>query len=119
MATHRPSPSIRTIAGVLVAIASALSLVGCVGEPPEVTVDDPELVAGRAIYGANCASCHSANGGGGLGTKLNEGSVVAAFPEIEDQITLVADGRDRMPAFVGRLTDEELRAVVRYTREVL
>lgn len=133
MASHGPSPSIRTgtpatrsaprsgprLVGALAALVAVLALAGCVGEPPEVTVDDPELVAGRAVYGAHCASCHGSDGGGGLGTRLSEGATVAAFPDLEEQIAMVADGRGQMPAFVGRLTDEELRAVVRYTREVL
>jgi mono/diheme cytochrome c family protein len=76
-------------------------------------------VTGRAVYGASCASCHGADGGGGVGTRLSDGAMVEAFPDIDDQIDIVADGKDRMPAFVGRLSDDQIRAVVRYTREVL
>jgi mono/diheme cytochrome c family protein len=94
-------------------------LAACVGEPPEVTVDDPELVEGRTVYGANCASCHGADGGGGLGQALADGAVVRAYPDVDDQIAVISDGRNQMPAFAGRLSDDELRAVVRYTREVL
>lgn len=109
----------RFLGAVAASVVAALALTACVGEPPEVTVDDPELVTGRAIYGSNCASCHGASGGGGSGPRLAEGAVVAAYPDIEAQIDLVTNGRDRMPAYVGRLSDDEIRAVVRYTREVL
>ena len=134
MATRRPTPDLgpqttgrnrssnrrrRTLGVAVLAPFVVAALSGCVGEPPEVTVDDPELVTGRSIYASNCASCHGASGGGGSGTRLADGAVVAAFPDIEDQITLVSQGRDRMPSYGGRLTEDQIRAVVRYTREVL
>jgi mono/diheme cytochrome c family protein len=96
-----------------------LGVAACAGEPPEVTVDDPELVTGRAIYGASCASCHGADGGGGVGSRLDGAALVVAYPDIDDQIDLVLNGRDRMPAFIGRLDRDQVQAVVRYTREVL
>lgn len=130
MATLHPSPSpvgtfgpdrspLARILSIVALVGLTLVLSSCVGEPPEVTSGDPELVTGRTIYGSNCAACHGADGGGGTGTRLNGGAVVASFPDIEDQIELVTNGRNSMPAYVGRLTDEEIRAVVRYTREVL
>ncbi|MEM9564868.1 MAG: cytochrome c [Actinomycetota bacterium] len=99
--------------------AVALVAAACIGEPPEVTVDDPELQEGRNIYGSACAACHGADGGGGSGPKLSDGAVTAAYPDIADQIELVTNGRGQMPAYVGRLSDEQIRAVVRYTREIL
>lgn len=108
----------RSIAAAVAPVAAGL-LAACVAEPPEVAVDDPELSAGRAVYAENCATCHGTAGGGAAGTPLNEGSVVATFPEIEDQVAVVADGGEQMPPFAGVLTDEQIRAVVRYTREVL
>lgn len=96
-----------------------LVAVACAGEPPEVTTDDPELVTGRAIYGASCASCHGADGGGGVGSRLDGAALVETYPDIETQIDLVLNGRDRMPAFIGRLDPDQVKAVVRYTREVL
>ncbi len=108
----------RALAAASIALVTLLA-VACIGEPPEVTVDDPELREGRAIYGSACAACHGADGGGGSGSKLSDGAVTAAYPDIADQIELVANGRGQMPAYTGRLTDEQIRAVVRYTREVL
>ena len=100
-------------------IAACFAFAACSAEPPAVTVDDPELVQGREVYAANCASCHGADGGGGLGRKLSEGAVVASYPDIKDQIDLIANGEGAMPAYVGRLTGEQMQAVARYTREVL
>lgn len=130
MASLRPSPSAaRSIVDrgrrrtpiLVVALFGvvALGATACTGEPPEVTTDDPELVTGRAIYGASCASCHGADGGGGVGSRLQGAALAETYPDIEDQIDLVLNGRERMPAFIGRLDRDQVRAVVRYTREVL
>ena len=51
--------------------------------------------------------------------RLNEGAVLRSFPLVSDQIDVIANGRRTMPAFSGRLTEEDIEAVVRYTREVL
>ncbi len=110
-------PVRRTVA---VALALAVTLTACTGGgPPEVAGDDPVLIEGREIYGSLCASCHTADGSGGRGPGLNQGRVVAAYPDVEDQIELVTNGRAAMPAFSGRLGAEEIVAVVAYTREVL
>lgn len=109
----------RMIVSVLTAIVAALVLAACVGDPPEVTIDDPVLQEGRDIYRQNCASCHGASGDGGVGRKLSEGAVADQFPGIEDQIDLVVNGRNAMPAYGERLSEAEIEAVVRYTREVL
>ncbi len=109
----------RPIALMIALAASALLAAACVGEPPEVTNGDPELVAGRSVYGARCASCHGADGGGGAGGRLAGDALIEAYPDIEAQIDLVTNGRGQMPAFMGRLDEDQIRAVVRYTREIL
>lgn len=70
---------------------------------------------GASVFSASCAGCHGADGGGGIGPRL-AGRVTDDFPDIEDEIAVVTDGRRSMPAFAGRLTDEEIRQVVEYTR---
>ena len=80
---------------------------------------DDELRLGESIYASNCASCHGVSGGGGLGTKLSGGVVVANYPTAEAEIVVVNDGRNSMPGFSSRLSESEVEAVVRYTREVL
>ena len=70
---------------------------------------------GAQLYSSNCAGCHGADGGGGLGPKL-AGQVTKDFPDIEDQIAFVAEGEGAMPAFGGDLSEEQLRQIVEYTR---
>jgi mono/diheme cytochrome c family protein len=71
---------------------------------------------GAAIFAARCAGCHGGDGGGGSGPQLSEGHAVAAYPDAADEISLVSNGRGAMPAWEGRLTSEEIAAVVEYTR---
>ena len=85
---------------------------------PDGTVD-AVLVLGRDVYSAQCSRCHGSSGGGGTGPKLSGGEAVAKYPDIADEIAVVADGRNAMPSFAGGLSEAELEAVVRYTREVL
>ena len=75
-----------------------------------------DVVDGAAVYDDSCAGCHGDDGGGGVGPQLAGGAAVEAFPDPADQIAVVTDGRGGMPAFRGRLTTEEIVAVVEYTR---
>ena len=90
--------------------------------PPAV---HPDVVAaaggvdGAGVYGQRCAGCHGGDGSGGIGPRLAAGRVVASFPDPQDQIAVVTNGRGGMPAFADRLTPEEIAAVVDYTRTVL
>ena len=116
-ATRTTAP--RTVVAI-VAAALSLLLTACGGTAPDVGEGaDPALIEGRSVWIGQCASCHGASGGGGRGTQLNEGRVLDRFPEIADQITLVTEGRGGMPGYAGRLSDEQIEAVVRYTREIL
>jgi mono/diheme cytochrome c family protein len=72
---------------------------------------------GAQLYSTSCAACHGADGGGGLGPKL-AGEVQRRFPDLDDQIAVVAEGRGTMPAFGSELSDEQLRLVVDYTRSL-
>ena len=77
----------------------------------------PAAVDGDALYSSRCASCHGQDGEGGIGPQLS-GRVEQRFPDVDDQVAVVAGGRGGMPSFQGRLTPEEIRAVVDYTRSL-
>ncbi len=81
---------------------------------------DRDLAAGERIFVRKCASCHNTNGDGKTvvaghfpyanlldGVWRSDGSP----PAIEKQIR---QGRDPMPKFQGKLTDEEIRQTVAY-----
>lgn len=104
------------IAGVMVL---ALASWGCSQQSPP-TPGDPVLAQGQQIYTARCASCHGTAGGGGIAPAL-AGRMTERFPNIDDNIALVANGipGTSMRAFSDILEPAELEAVVRYTRETL
>jgi mono/diheme cytochrome c family protein len=99
------------------------------------TGEPTQLELGGEIFAGQCASCHGATGGGGVGPALAGGAVLDTFPERADHLLWVFTGgadwpeqtygeqnkpnNGNMPAFGGELTPEELLAVVRYEREVL
>ena len=90
--------------------------------PPAVkaeTVAAAGGIDGAAIFGQKCSGCHGGDGSGGIGPRLAGGRVVADFPDPQQQIAFVTNGRGGMPAFGQRLSPEEIAAVVDYTRTVL
>lgn len=48
--------------------------------------------AGGSVYSSNCASCHGATGGGGVGPAMSGGAVVQTFPNPVDQVRWVILG---------------------------
>lgn len=99
--------------------AGAGSFAGCASELPE-RPSDPVLATGYDVYNASCAQCHGVGGGGGVGPRL-AGRVTEAFPNLDDHVAVITEGRSgtNMPAFGDRLTAEEIVAVARYERESL
>jgi mono/diheme cytochrome c family protein len=110
----------------LVAILVAL-LVCAACEEKALPVGDGasrDLAAGRMIYDRKCVSCHGPRGDGKTvtagrypyanlidGVWRSDGSPEA----LERQIRF---GRDPMPKFEGKLTDEEIRQTAAFVREM-
>lgn len=99
-------------------IGAATVFAACGGSSTPATPTDPVLAAGQQTYNTDCASCHGRSGNGGIGPKL-AGVVANRYPNIDDQKAVIEDGRGSMPAWKGRLSDDEITAVARYEREVL
>ena len=103
----------------------ALTAASCRERPlPEADARTRDLAAGQRIFERKCASCHNTNGDGKTvtagrfpyanlvdGVWRSDGSDAA----IERQIR---QGRDPMPKFEGKLTDEEIRQAVTYVRDL-
>jgi len=78
---------------------------------------------GAAVYKAKCAMCHGGDGSGmtpmGKSMKLRD----LRSPEVQKlsdaELTKVtADGKGKMPAYKGKLTDAEISAVVAHMRSL-
>ncbi|HLF99804.1 MAG TPA: cytochrome c [Acidimicrobiia bacterium] len=78
-----------------------------------------ERVDGAAVFASHCARCHGAAGEGLTAPALFDGRVARAFPDVANQIAFVKAGGGGMPSFGSLLSDAEIEAVVRYTRDEL
>ena len=112
----------------VVAVAEGIAVAGFVVFVALLLLKQPESpsaaasagnAAGATIFDSQCARCHGANGDGDIGPKLNAGAVTQAFPTADAELVVVTYGRGGMPAFDKRLSPEQLRAVVDFTRNEL
>jgi len=76
-----------------------------------------------SLYKTKCALCHAPDGSGSgpVGTQLNAPNLRlrSAQALTNDQWTqIIEDGKGKMPAFKGRLSDEQIKQVVTYLREL-
>jgi cytochrome c6 len=95
----------------------ALVLITC------ITLASTGLAAadGAATYKAKCAMCHGADGSASSGMGKSMGLKPLGSPEVQkmsdaDMTTIVSGGKGKMPAFKGKLSDEEITAVVKYVK---
>jgi mono/diheme cytochrome c family protein len=77
--------------------------------------------SGADLFKTKCAACHGPDGKGEttMGKKL--GMKDLASPEIQsksdaDLETVITKGKDKMPAYEGKLTKEQIDDLVKYIR---
>jgi len=80
------------------------------GPPPS------ELAEGAALYDANCAQCHGANGDGSSAPSLRTRGLGPGSIGDEILVGFVQNGGGQMAGFAGRLTTEQTAAIVDYLR---
>ncbi|WP_081908983.1 cytochrome c [Deinococcus sp. YIM 77859] len=87
---------------------------------PEPVVVDPAVVAsinrewptvGKAVFAANCAGCHGAQGQGGAGPALAGNEKIVKDPVYVH--STIVKGKGAMPAFT-QLSEQEVYAVANY-----
>lgn len=79
----------------------------------------PALAAdGAATYKAKCAMCHGADGSkenAAMGIKALSGAEVQK--QSDAQLTeAISKGKGKMPAYAGKLSDDEIKSVVAFIR---
>ena len=94
------------------ALAAVILLSGAVGFAQ---------TSGEATYKAKCQSCHGAQGVPNPGIAKAMGVKPASDPSVKSlseaqMITDTTNGKAKMPAFKGKLTDAEIKASVDYFR---
>lgn len=80
--------------------------------------DEETLARGRTLYNQyNCAGCHAA-GGGAIGPALIDDEWIYG-DGLENIFYTIVEGRPQgMPAFRGRIPDEQIRTIAHYVRSL-
>ena len=76
---------------------------------------------GAAVYKAKCGSCHGPDGKGetSIGKAMKLRSLAAADVQKTsdaDLTKVISDGKGKMPAYKGKLTADEIKALVAFIR---
>lgn len=73
-----------------------------------------------ATYAAKCKMCHGADGKGGpAGKSMGVRDLTAPPASAEsdaDWIGITTNGKNKMPAYKGKLTDDQISGLVKYLR---
>ncbi len=91
----------------LAVIAALLGCTGVIAQTPSSTT-----LASNSVFQNNCANCHGkdANGRFMAGPSLINGK--AASQPADQLRTMIANGKGRMPKFDGKLSAEQINAMV-------
>ncbi|HEY1678581.1 MAG TPA: cytochrome c [Candidatus Sulfotelmatobacter sp.] len=82
----------------------------------------PAFADAAATYKAKCALCHGADGKGDTPAGKKMGAQDFASPEIQkasdaDLIAATTKGKNKMPAYGGKLSDADIKELVGYIRQ--
>jgi cytochrome c6 len=94
----------------LVVTIALFSLVIALALPPMAVAD------AAADYKAKCAMCHGPDG-----SKTTMGSKALGSADVQsmsdaDLTAAITNGKGKMPAYKGKLTDDQIQALVKYIR---
>ena len=78
---------------------------------------------GAALFKAKCAPCHGADGKGqtpmGKAVKARDLGSDDVQKESDAQLTEIANnGKGKMPGYKGKLTDDQIKEMVKYVRSL-
>jgi cytochrome c6 len=78
---------------------------------------------GAGDFKAKCAMCHGADGSGSTATgkalKVRDLGSADVQSQTDAQLTeIITSGKDKMPAYKGKFTDDQIRGLVVYIRSL-
>jgi cytochrome c6 len=76
-----------------------------------------------SVYKAKCAACHGEDGKGTTAAGVKLGAHDFASPDVQKETDaqladIVTNGKNKMPAYKGKLTDDQIKGLVGYLREL-
>lgn len=77
--------------------------------------------SGADTFKSKCAMCHGPDGSASTGMGKSMGLKPLSSPEVQkmseaDLITLITNGKGKMPAYKGKLTDAQISDVAKYVK---
>ena len=99
------------------AVALAIVILFAVALPSRAQND------GASVYKTKCAICHGADGKGDTGMgksmKLRDlGSADVQKQTDDELIAITTNGKGKMPAYKGKLTDAQIKELVTFVRSL-
>jgi mono/diheme cytochrome c family protein len=87
------------------------------------TWSTPAFADAAANYKAKCVMCHGADGKGETPTGKKMGIHDFASPEVQkasdaELIEITAKGKNKMPAYSGKLSDADIKDLIGYIRQL-
>jgi mono/diheme cytochrome c family protein len=90
-----------------------------------VSIAAPVMAQGdvAAVYKTKCAMCHGADGKGDTPVGKKMGARAFQSPEVakeSDQLLfdITLNGKAKMPLYKGKLTDDQIKSLVKYIRSL-
>lgn len=82
-----------------------------------------DSAATEKLFKAKCQSCHAADGSGNTPAGKKVGARDVRLPEAQKQtdaqlIEITAKGKKKMPAYEKKLTEQQIKDLVAYIREL-
>jgi mono/diheme cytochrome c family protein len=78
----------------------------------QATSDSPQHI--KKLYDENCASCHGSDHGGFIAPALNSETLKGRSPTALRSLIMTGSFDTLMPPFFGRLSDDEIRGLVKH-----
>lgn len=104
----------------LLCAVTALVLVGSLSLPA-IADEAAAKDEGKALYDKKCAMCHGTNG---VAKPTAKSSANLNDPEWQKKATdeeivkVTLEGKNKMPKFEGKLTPEQVHAIIQYMRKL-
>ena len=70
-----------------------------------------------ALFAKRCASCHGKDGKGTpVGQKMGAKDLAAVKASEEELVTVISNGKGKMAAYKGKLSDDEIKSLAKFVK---